>query len=87
MQSQDNIGSFISGIVVGAVVGGVAAWLLTPYSGPQLRALVLGQGQTLKSNAETAVSQAQDTVRVRVEQAKTTIGMTPSRKSDSAEVV
>jgi gas vesicle protein len=86
-QKQTNIAALLSGVVMGAVVGGVAAWLLAPQSGPQLRALVLGRGQALKASTEHAIQEAQHTVHIRMEQAKTTIGVVPPNQSDGAEVV
>jgi hypothetical protein len=37
---RDRDGLLIRGVVVGALVGGVAAWLFAPYKGAQLRARV-----------------------------------------------
>lgn len=50
---------FLAGLFLGAIVGGVAAALLTPQSGPEVREQVVERGLELKSRAEDAVQRAQ----------------------------
>lgn len=50
---------FLAGLVAGAIVGGLAAALLAPYSGPETREQVVERGLELKSRAEDVVQRAQ----------------------------
>jgi gas vesicle protein len=50
---------FFAGLVLGAIVGGAAAALLTPQSGPQIREQVAERGLELKNRADDAVQRAQ----------------------------
>lgn len=51
--------AFLAGLVAGAIVGGVAASLFVPHSGPETREQVVERGLELKSRAEDAVQRAQ----------------------------
>ena len=50
---------FFAGLVLGAVVGGAVAALLTPQSGPEIREQVAERGLELKNRADDAVQRAQ----------------------------
>ena len=50
---------FLAGLFFGAIVGGIAAALLTPQSGPEVREQVVERGLELKGRAEDAVQRAQ----------------------------
>ena len=50
---------FLAGLFLGAVVGGVAAALMAPQSGPETRDQVVERGLELKGRAEDAVQRAQ----------------------------
>ena len=50
---------FFAGLVLGAVVGGALAALLTPQSGPEMREQVAERGLELKNRADDAVQRAQ----------------------------
>jgi len=50
---------FFAGLVLGAVVGGAVAALLTPQSGPEVREQVAERGLELKNRADDAVQRAQ----------------------------
>jgi gas vesicle protein len=56
-QSDDLL--FCAGLVLGAVVGGAVAALLTPQSGPEIREQVAERGLELKNRADDAVQRAQ----------------------------
>ncbi len=57
-QFKDDI-SFFLGLVVGAVLGGIAAALLVPRSGPELHEDVNERGLELTNRTEEAVQHAQ----------------------------
>jgi gas vesicle protein len=50
---------FFAGLVLGAVVGGAVAALLTPQSGPEVREQVAERSLELKNRADDAVQRAQ----------------------------
>jgi gas vesicle protein len=50
---------FFAGLVLGAIVGGAAAALLTPQSGTEIREQVAERGLELKNRADDAVQRAQ----------------------------
>lgn len=51
--------AFFAGLIVGAIVGGAAAALLAPQSGPETREQVVERGLELKGRAEDVVQRAQ----------------------------
>lgn len=57
-QFKDDV-SFFLGLVVGAVLGGIAAALLVPRSGPELREEISERGLELTDRTEEAVQRAQ----------------------------
>ena len=73
---------FLAGVFIGAIVGGVAAVLLAPQSGPETREQVAERGLELKSRAEDAVQRAQqvasDTVTKVQSTAQGLIGQKPA---------
>ena len=59
VEREHGNGAFITGFIIGALLGGVAAALLAPHSGVDTRDLVREQGLELKNRAEDAVQRAQ----------------------------
>jgi gas vesicle protein len=59
MRDQDDDVLFFVGLVLGAIVGGAVAALLTPQSGPAMREQVAERGLELKNRADDAVQRAQ----------------------------
>ena len=59
MSDQNGDVLFFAGLVLGAIVGGAAAALLTPQSGPAIREQVAERGLELKNRADDAVQRAQ----------------------------
>jgi hypothetical protein len=59
MSEQDGDLTFFAGLVVGAIVGGFAAALLAPRSGPETREQIVERGLELKNRAEDVVERAQ----------------------------
>jgi gas vesicle protein len=59
MRDQDDDVLFFAGLVLGAIVGGAVAALLTPQSGPAMREQVAERGLELKNRADDAVQRAQ----------------------------
>jgi gas vesicle protein len=59
MEQQNGDRAFFFGLVAGAVVGGVAAALLAPRSGPETREQIVERGLELKSRADDVVERAQ----------------------------
>jgi gas vesicle protein len=59
MEQQNGDLAFFVGLVAGAVVGGVAAALLAPRSGPETREQIVDRGLELKSRADEVVERAQ----------------------------
>ena len=51
--------AFLSGLIAGAIVGGLVATLLVPRSGTETREQVVERGLELKGRAEDAVQRAQ----------------------------
>jgi gas vesicle protein len=68
-QFKDDI-SFFLGIVVGAVIGGVAAAFLVPRSGPELREEVSERGLELTNRTEEAVQHARQVAQEAVAKAQ-----------------
>jgi gas vesicle protein len=62
---ESDLGSFLSGLIIGGLVGAAAALLLAPQSGEETRAIIKEKGIELKDKAaETA-----EDVRVRTTEA------------------
>jgi gas vesicle protein len=59
MEQQNGDLAFFAGLVAGAIVGGVAAALLAPRSGPETREQIVERGLELKSRADDVVERAQ----------------------------
>jgi gas vesicle protein len=59
MEQQNGDLAFFAGLVAGAIVGGVAAALLAPRSGPETREQIVDRGLELKSRADDVVERAQ----------------------------
>ena len=59
MDEQSGDMAFFIGLVAGAIVGGAAAALLAPRSGPQTREQIVERGLELKGRAEDVVERAQ----------------------------
>lgn len=59
MEQQNNDLAFFVGLVAGAIVGGAAAALLAPHSGPETREQIVERGLELKSRADDVVERAQ----------------------------
>lgn len=51
MASENGGGSFLAGLVVGAAVGAIAALLLAPKSGKELRESLSEEGRKLRERA------------------------------------
>lgn len=66
-------GALLKGLLVGIVVGGTAAWLLAPYSGQQLRALIQEHMLHMKVQAEDTLLHIQDDAREKIAKTRTTI--------------
>lgn len=80
---RTNNGLFLSGFFIGLVGGGVAAWLSTPYTGVQLRDMILGRSQAMKQQVEQTISQTHEHVREGVEKAKSTVGLSDEHQADT----
>ena len=59
MQGPNADRLFFAGLLSGAVLGGVAAALLAPRSGPETREQIAERGLELKNRAEDVVERAQ----------------------------
>ncbi len=81
MDERDNNLLFVAGLLIGAVVGGVAAVFFAPRSGPEVREQVAERGLELRNRAEDAVQRAQtiasDTVTKVQSSAQNLLGQTP----------
>lgn len=51
MANENGGGSFLTGLIVGAAVGAIAALLLAPKSGKELRESLAEEGRKLKERA------------------------------------
>jgi gas vesicle protein len=72
MSEQKDDLVFLAGLVVGAIVGGMAAVLLAPKSGQDLREQVAERGLELKNRAEETVQRAQHVASEAVAKVRTT---------------
>jgi len=59
MEKQNGDMAFLAGLIAGAIVGGAAAALLAPRSGPETREQIVERGLELKGRAEDVVERAQ----------------------------
>jgi len=59
--------SFLAGVICGAVVGSVAALLLTPMPGSELQAQARGQFDSMLSEARRAAQERQTVLRERLQ--------------------
>jgi gas vesicle protein len=59
MDKQSGDLAFFVGLVAGAIIGGAAAALLAPHSGPETREQIVERGLELKGRAEDVVERAQ----------------------------
>ncbi|NJP05265.1 MAG: hypothetical protein HC837_06365 [Chloroflexaceae bacterium] len=78
--SQDTFASFARGVFVGAVVGGIAAWLLTPHKGTQNR-------QMIQQRMMGTVEQVQHKVQDQAQNARAVIGLAADAEADPAETL
>jgi gas vesicle protein len=59
MEKQNGDLAFLAGLLAGAIVGGTAAALMAPRSGPEAREQIVERGLELKNRAEDVVERAQ----------------------------
>ncbi|HEX5691568.1 MAG TPA: YtxH domain-containing protein [Roseiflexaceae bacterium] len=87
MEKQNSDLMFLAGLVAGAIVGGAAAALLAPRSGPETREQIVERGLELKNRAEDVVERAQrvagDTVAKVQTAAQDMIGQTPDAATET----
>jgi gas vesicle protein len=74
MENQSADLAFFAGLVVGAIVGGAAAALLAPHSGPETREQIVERGLELKDRAEDVVERAQRVASETVAKVQTAAG-------------
>lgn len=61
MQDNDNdLGAFLAGFVIGALVGAATALILAPQSGPATRQQLMDAGNDLRHSADTHVREYRD---------------------------
>ncbi len=60
MSDSNNGANFLVGFFVGAAMGAMAALLLAPKSGKELRGSLADESRKLRDRAETAVSDLRD---------------------------
>ena len=64
MADSDDFGSFVTGFMVGGLIGAAVALLLAPQSGEETREMIRDKGVELRDQVETTASDA----RVRAEE-------------------
>ena len=64
MADNDDFGAFVSGFMIGGLIGAAVALLLAPQSGEETRLMIRDKGIELKDQVETTAGDA----RVRAEQ-------------------
>ena len=88
MEEQNGDLAFFAGLVAGAIIGGVAAALLAPRSGPETREQISARGLELKSRADDVVERAQrvasDTVAKVQSSAQGILGQAPSNGNEAS---
>ena len=67
MASNDNGGSFVTGFLLGGIIGTVVGILLAPKSGSETRADLLEQSETLRARAEELAAKVRERVGPTVE--------------------
>ena len=60
---MQNKGDFLAGLIVGAVAGAVAAFLLTPKSGSEAREFIADRAVRLRERTEGQISNIRNRVR------------------------
>ncbi len=68
MSQNNGAGLFLSGVVVGAVVGAGIALLYAPRSGKDTRAYLSDRGRELKERAQRAFERGRQVVREQAEE-------------------
>jgi gas vesicle protein len=63
-----HIGSFLLGVIVGALTGSVFALLNAPYSGDKTREKIMDASDDLRKNAQKRLSESQRTVEKSVDE-------------------
>lgn len=58
MADNDDFGAFLSGFMIGGLIGAAAALLLAPQSGEETRVLIRDKGIELKDQVESTASDA-----------------------------
>ena len=88
MEQQNGDLAFLLGLIAGAIVGGAAAALLAPRSGPETREQIVERGLELKGRAEDVVERAQRVANETVAKVQTAaqemLGQVPSDSPDLA---
>ncbi len=60
MESDGHQGAFFFGVILGAIAGALAALLVTPKSGPELREELLGQAGDMQQRVTEATATARE---------------------------
>lgn len=85
MANDNGGGAFWAGLMIGAIIGGVAALFITPKRGEEMRQEIMRRGEEARARAEEMAERAKDTYeeqRSRFQQAVDEAKMASSEKTD-----
>ncbi len=83
--ANTHIGGFLTGLVMGAVVGGAIGLLVAPYSGQATRDMVRDRGQALRDRAVHTVEDARTTVETAQQRGQATLAANVERAARTVE--
>ena len=83
MANSDNGGSFVSGFLMGGIVGTVIGILLAPKPGSETRADLVEQSETMRARAEELAARVRERVGPAVEGVRDRVSSSSTSGSDA----
>ena len=86
-ESDSEFGAFVTGFVIGGLVGAATALLLAPQSGAETRAQIATKSEEIKQAGEHQFLEYRDKAETAVSQAQTRVHDTSSQVQERARIV